>query len=92
MELYWNTRPNAPAQVHSPSQPDVQDDDDSLASEYDRIRQAQMLAQGDEGWQAELRRYLKYLPPDVSPSTDLIAWWQVSQDPRALLYIIILVF
>jgi hypothetical protein len=35
-----------------------------------------MLAQGDEGWQAELCCYLKDFPANVSANTDLIAWWQ----------------
>lgn len=32
----------------------------------------------DEGWQAELRRYLKDMPADVTKDTDIIKWWQVS--------------
>jgi hypothetical protein len=31
----------------------------------------------DEGWQAELRRYLKDLPADVTKDTDIVKWWQV---------------
>jgi hypothetical protein len=77
MERYWNTRPSALAQVLNPPQADNEENDGSLASEYDRVRKSQMLAQGDEGWQAELRRYLKHLPSDVSVNTDLITWWQV---------------
>jgi len=31
----------------------------------------------DEGWQAELQRYLKDLPSDVTKDTDVVKWWQV---------------
>ncbi len=75
MEHYWNAGPRAHVQVDSEST--QARDDSSLASEYDRIRRSQMLAQGDEGWQAELRHYLKHFPDDVSRDTDLIKWWQV---------------
>ena len=77
MERYWNTRPNARPQVPESTRAAVQGESSSLASEYDRIRHSHMHAQGDDGWQAELRRYLKHFPDDVSHDTDLIAWWQV---------------
>jgi hypothetical protein len=28
-------------------------------------------------WQVELRRYLKDMPNDVTPKTDLVDWWSV---------------
>lgn len=68
------TRPNA--QAPDSARAAAQGESSTLASEYDRIRKSQMLAQGDEGWQAELRRYLKDFPADVSADTDLITWWQ----------------
>ena len=35
--------------------------------------------QETDDWQSELRRYLKVLAKDVSPKTDVVAWWQVRQ-------------
>jgi hypothetical protein len=36
-----------------------------------------MAEEEEEGWAAELRRYLKEMPADVSRETDLVKWWQV---------------
>ena len=32
-----------------------------------------------DDWQSELWHYLKVLAKDVSPKTDVVAWWQVRQ-------------
>lgn len=80
MEQYWATRPKRlPAQTaHSNggSTPER-----SHLSEFDRHRQ--MLVEQnegeEEGWAAELRRYLKDMPADVSKETDIVEWWQVCQ-------------
>jgi len=36
-----------------------------------------LLARGEEGWVAELGRYLSDLPQDVSPEMDVVKYWQV---------------
>ncbi|KAG6912053.1 hypothetical protein DXG01_001314, partial [Tephrocybe rancida] len=72
MRKYWSERPQAAA----PQEPvtmlstSTQDADD-----FDLHRQA-LLTRDDEGWQAELRRYLKDVPADVTRDTNLIEWWQ----------------
>jgi hypothetical protein len=47
----------------------------SLAS-YTQHRRM-LLARGEEGWVAELGRYLSDLPRDVSPEMDVVKYWQV---------------
>jgi hypothetical protein len=48
----------------------------SFQSEYDRHRQT-LIAQDEEGWAAELRRYLGNIPVDITKETDIVEWWQV---------------
>ncbi|KAG5649809.1 hypothetical protein H0H81_001913 [Sphagnurus paluster] len=47
---------------------------------FDFNRHRQRLVNGDtrseENWQSELRRYLNVVERDVSPETNLLAWWQ----------------
>jgi hypothetical protein len=50
---------------------------DSIASEFDRHRLTLVSEEQEEGWQAEIRRYLKDLPVNVTKDTDVVAWWQV---------------
>jgi hypothetical protein len=79
MEFYWNIQRNASMPARDPSPKDTGYEDESIASEYDRLRRSQLLSQSSEegGWEAELRRYLKDYPADVTRDTDLIQWWQV---------------
>lgn len=75
MEEYWQSRPKpAPAQATNPI-----DLSSTNLSEFDRLRHT-LVAQEEheEGWAAELRRYLKGMPADVSKETDIVQWWQVS--------------
>jgi hypothetical protein len=51
--------------------------DDSIASEFDRHRLTLVSEEQEEGWQAEIRRYLKDLPANVTKDTNIVAWWQV---------------
>ena len=74
MEQYWANRPQvAPFQYSSPST----DQDQDCLSEFDRHRQSLVIQEEGEGWAAELRRYLKDMPSDVSKDTDIVEWWQV---------------
>ena len=76
MQHYWNIRPNAP--TPKCDLPNDKPDDESMASEYDRLRHSRLLSQGwEEGWEAELHKYLKDYPADVTKDTDLVQWWQV---------------
>lgn len=57
-------------------------DDESVASDFDRYRQTlltQQTAAGGDGWLAEVRSYLRGLEADasVSKDMDLVVWWQV---------------
>ena len=75
MEKYWCNRPRAaPAQsVRSTGTEQV-----VRLSDFDRHRQSLITQEeDDEGWAAELRRYLKDMPADVSKETDIVEWWQV---------------
>jgi hypothetical protein len=79
MEQYWKTRPTAPLVVPTEDPNNlVQASHGSLLSEFDRHRLALLSSQDeDEGWQSEMRRYLKDLPADVTKDTDIVKWWQV---------------
>jgi hypothetical protein len=84
MERYWNNRPrhNQPPPSSSFSPPAG-----SILFDFERHRQ-RLVKEADtceeEGWEPELRNYLKVVSRDVSPETDLVEWWQVSF--RNLLY------
>jgi hypothetical protein len=44
---------------------------------YDHHRQRLVLQDINEGWNAELQRYLKDMPDNVMANTDLVNWWSV---------------
>jgi hypothetical protein len=84
MEKYWKDRPRAP-----PARSTLATDSDagsiqvaaasstgSVLSDFDRYRRT-LVADGDYGWESELRRYLKDMPADVTAETNIIEWWQV---------------
>jgi hypothetical protein len=76
MECYWKARIEAPSVTPEPPPPESQDD--SIASEYDRLRRSRLLPNNqDNGWEAELRQYLKDFAEDVTKDTDIVLWWQV---------------
>jgi hypothetical protein len=75
MEQYWKSRPTAPPIVLTE---DPQPSHDSILSDFDRHRLTLLSNRDeDEGWQSEMRRYLKDLPTDVTKDTDIVKWWQV---------------
>ena len=79
IEQYWKTWPTAATKSCNPS-PAVSEsmgNDDFIASEFDRHRLTLVSEEQDEGWQAEIRRYLKDLPANVTKDTNIVAWWQV---------------
>lgn len=46
-------------------------------AEFDRHRRTLMTQDLEEDWNAELRRYLRDMPDDVTVKTDLVDWWSV---------------
>lgn len=79
---YWNNRPRATRANDSNGSPSptgsLQEGSESLLSEYDRHRLMLISEEVDEEWAAELRRYLKEVPADVTRETDIVKWWSVS--------------
>jgi hypothetical protein len=81
MEYYWNNRPKKTSQT-----PEATDLDNpttrkktAFRTEYQKHRQRliEQASAVEEGWAAELRRYLKDVHTDVDEDTDLIKFWQV---------------
>lgn len=89
MEAYWNKRPLPASDDDEPSisAPNTQAGDSSgpiieePESEYDRYRRELLErsnpADFEEGWESELRRYLKKFFKEVTKDTDLVEWWSV---------------
>ncbi len=47
--------------------------------EYDRERMRRLQStESEDGWKAELQRYLNDPAPDVKHDTDTVKWWAVS--------------
>lgn len=75
MEEYYKTRTRAePVLTTNPLTSTAAEDQ---MSEFDRHRQSLITEDEDEGWKAELRRYLKSVPAEVTKDTDIVTWWQV---------------
>jgi hypothetical protein len=73
MEEYWKDRPRTAESTPATSAAASA----SVLSDYDRYRRTLVAEDDDFGWESELRRYLKDLPPDVTAETNIIEWWQV---------------
>ena len=48
-----------------------------VMSNFHRYRRTLVATEDNEGWEAELWQYLKDMPADVTPKTDIVKWWQV---------------
>jgi hypothetical protein len=48
-----------------------------VLSEFDRLRATLLKDDMDDGWAAELRRYLGAGERDVTKDIDLVEWWEV---------------
>jgi hypothetical protein len=70
-------RPQAPTN-QTPDPPHIAAQPDSISSDFNRHRLTLISEEQEEGWQAEIRRYLRDLPANVSKNTDVVEWWQVS--------------
>jgi hypothetical protein len=75
MTIYWETRPVLSTATLTASIPPVSRSVSSLTG-FDRHRQL-LLVRGEEGWVAELGRYLGDLPQDATPDMDVVKYWQV---------------
>ena len=76
MEQYWSNVPQttrAPAELSDGSLTE----NEVRLSDFDIHRRTLIMQEENEGWEAELRRYLKDMPANVSKETDIIEWWQV---------------
>ena len=51
--------------------------DELITSEFNWHHLTLISEEQEEGWQAEICRYLKDLPVNITRNTDIIAWWQV---------------
>ena len=49
-------------------------------SNFDQHRATLVTSEEEGGWRAELQRYLKDHPKNVTRSTDIVKWWQVSHE------------
>lgn len=72
MASYWETRPAALTTTTEP--PPITISRSSLTG-FDQHRRT-LVARGEEGWVAELGRYLCDLPQDATPDMDVVEYWQ----------------
>ncbi len=91
-EEYWRKRQKALMPRERTPVSDSNDGGDKLSpkSAFDLLRQRLITRDGDEGWAAELRRYLKDMPADVTRDTDILEWWSVCD--AAPVFIVSLVY
>jgi hypothetical protein len=81
MEEYWDLHRLLPGTSLGTGDATNADGDSTIESEYDRHRRMlvqQAIYEHNAGWAAELRRYLKDMPEDVTKDTDIVQWWSVS--------------
>jgi hypothetical protein len=76
MLKYWNHRPQTeqttpPTPIMAPNL----SQNTSIMSKFDHYRLG-LLSKGDDddGWSAELHRYLKDMPADITKDTDIVVW------------------
>jgi hypothetical protein len=84
MAIYYRKRPRAERPEPAAELPPTPLDGDgermtALSSEYDRYRESLLETDEGEGWSSELRHYLNDRPLDVTKTTDIVRWWQVSR-------------
>jgi hAT family C-terminal dimerisation region len=68
---------STPAQKDLSNSDNDSDTDDDPMAEFDRHRRTLITHDREEDWNAELRRYLRDMPDDVTVKTDFIDWWSV---------------
>lgn len=58
-------------------------------SQFDRLRKKLAKQDDNEGWESELRRYLKDLPANVTKDTNILVWWSVG--PHTFFHLLLLI-
>jgi len=79
MAHYYANQPSAAITVSIPATENPIADAPTL-TEFDKHRKTLLTVDDDEGWAAELRRYLGTMQREVEKDTDLVEWWQVSNN------------
>jgi hypothetical protein len=75
MAEYYKTRPRPiPPVTRTRTQASHAAD---TRSDFDKMHEALLATDAEEGWTSELRRYLGTMQRDVTKDTDLVEWWQV---------------
>lgn len=79
MERYWKACLTTPTTPIESTDNITKPDNESILSEFDRHCLTLLSANQvqDEGWELEMRQYLKDLPPNVTKDADIVEWWQV---------------
>jgi hypothetical protein len=81
MAHYYANKPSATNfSIPATETPVAISTDAPTLTEFDKHRKTLLTADADEGWAAELRRYLATMQRDVEKDTDLVEWWQVSNN------------
>jgi hypothetical protein len=68
---------STPAQKDLSNLNNDSDTDDDPMAEFDHHHHTLITHDREEDWNAELHRYLRDMPDDVTVKTDLIDWWSV---------------
>ncbi|KAG6839093.1 hypothetical protein H0H87_001655 [Tephrocybe sp. NHM501043] len=71
MHTYWATHLQAATAMVPKTQPAT-----IIVDDFDLYCQTLLTHKDSKGWQAELRRYLKDVPADISRDTDIVEYWQ----------------
>jgi hypothetical protein len=87
MEQYWERKLLTPSTCTEPAE--VATSSKKRVSQFELHWQL-LAAQGssEEGWVAELQRYLAVLNDDVTKDTDVVAWWLVRAHPFNLFFLL----
>ena len=81
IKVSWGGPDKQVAEIEA-GNPDAKDwqDEARKVSEFDGHCETLLTANVEEGWAAELCRYLGTMQRDVTKNTDIVEWWQVRID------------
>ncbi|KAG6838599.1 hypothetical protein H0H87_002731, partial [Tephrocybe sp. NHM501043] len=71
MHTYWAAHLQAATAMAPKTQPAA-----IIVDDFDLHCQTLLTYKDSKGWQAELCRYLKDVPADISRDTDIVEYWQ----------------
>lgn len=86
MRRYWAARPRAPVKPTPQIEPASNNTTKGQMSDFDYHRKTLLQREDQEGYQAELRRYLNDIPADVTKDTDIVKYWQVRRALTSLIH------